>query len=66
MTIMKPNRTRMQSNGYDEVLRKASGDQHLFPTDDPESDPHRPHRTNRRDMQKTLPRGTMDIDTGSE
>lgn len=63
MTIMKPNRTRAQSNGYDEVLRKASGDQHVIPTDDPESDPHRPHRMNRRDIQKAVPfsRGSSDV-----
>ncbi len=66
MPIMKPNRTRIQSNGGDEIQRKQSGDQHLFPTDDSDSDPHRPHRTSRRDMQKTLPRGSADIDTGSE
>jgi hypothetical protein len=66
MTIMKPNRTRIQSNGGDEIQRKQSGDQHMFPTDDADADPHRPHRTSRRDMQKALPRGSADLDTGNE
>ncbi|MGV3740825.1 MAG: hypothetical protein ACO1NO_00765 [Burkholderiaceae bacterium] len=66
MTIMKPNRIRVQLNDGGEIHRKQSGDQHLFPTDDPESDPHRPHRTNRRDMQKTMPRGSADIDRGDD
>jgi hypothetical protein len=52
MTTMKPNRTREQSVNNREVGNKDNGEQHLYPMDEPEKDPHRPHRLNRRDMQK--------------
>ncbi len=56
MTIRKPNRTHVQSsNPAQEQRRKESGDQHIFPMDEPAEDPHRPHRISRQDMQKTLP-----------
>ena len=41
----------------EEIRRKASGDQHLVPIDEPAEDPHRPHRLNRGDNEKTLPDG---------
>jgi hypothetical protein len=65
MTIMKPNRTRIHSNGGNEINRKQSGDQHVLAMDDPESDPYRPHRSNRRDIQKALPSGRSTDDAGS-
>ncbi|MEC4721646.1 hypothetical protein RY831_20980 [Noviherbaspirillum sp. CPCC 100848] len=37
------------------MQQKQSGDQHILPIDEPAEDPHRPHRVNRSDMQKTLP-----------
>ena len=52
MTTMKPNRTREQSANSREVGNKDTGEQHLYPMDDPAKDPHRPHRLNRRDMDK--------------
>lgn len=56
MTIRKPNRTHVQSSDATQMQRrKESGDQHIFPIDEPAEDPHRPHRISRQDMQKTLP-----------
>jgi hypothetical protein len=66
MPIMKPNRMRVQSKGGDEVHRKQSGDQHIFPADEPDSDPHRPHRISRADMHKTLPHGSAYNTTDKE
>jgi hypothetical protein len=54
MTISKPNRTREQTTGSNESRQKQSGDQHILPIDEPLTDPHRPHRANRQDMQKTV------------
>jgi hypothetical protein len=54
MTITKPNRTRSQDADRNEMQQKQSGDQHILPVDEPATDPHRPHRVNRQDMQKTL------------
>lgn len=51
----KPNRDRNQSTGRHHVSQKQSGDQHVLPADEPENDPHRPHRVNRQDMEKLMP-----------
>ncbi len=51
MPHTKPNRDKSQFV-HNNQRRKESGDQHFFPEDEPELDPHRPHRANREDMQK--------------
>lgn len=66
MTINKPNRTRESSTGSNEARQKESGDQHILPIDEPAEDPHRPHRMNRQDTQKTFPGGSMDDDSDSQ
>jgi hypothetical protein len=53
MNISKPNRMRAQSADHHETQQKASGDQHILPLDDSDDAPHRPHRLNRQDMNKT-------------
>lgn len=64
MNIGKPNRTNVQSsNGMEMRRRKASGDQHILPIDEPSQDPYRPHRVSRQDNQKTLPAGAAPDDT---
>ncbi|HVL75914.1 MAG TPA: hypothetical protein VM406_07845 [Noviherbaspirillum sp.] len=49
----KPNRTRNDSANRREINNKDSGDQHLLPEFDTEEAPHRPHRLNREDMDKS-------------
>lgn len=53
MNISKPNRMRAQSADHHESQQKASGDQHILPIEDGDEAPHRPHRLNRQDMNKT-------------
>lgn len=65
MNVNKPNRTRSQSTGRDEVQRKQSGDQHTLPLDEPAMDPHRPRRLDRQDVHKTLPDGVKPNDSSS-
>jgi hypothetical protein len=55
MKLNNPNRSRQQAADRNEMQQKQSGDQHLLPLDEPEEDPHRPHRLNREDMQKLRP-----------
>ncbi|SNS33895.1 hypothetical protein SAMN06265795_102281 [Noviherbaspirillum humi] len=64
MTLSKPNRTRQQSADRNEMQEKQSGDQHILPIDESEADPHRPHRTNRQDMQKTMQGGSNNSGQG--
>lgn len=59
MTMMKPNRTRQQCVNNREIGNKDNGERHLFPMDEPENDPHRPHRLNRSAMQKPLTLSTQ-------
>lgn len=53
MPHTKPNRDKSQFV-HNTQRRKESGDQHVFPEDEPELDPHRPRRANREDMQKGI------------
>lgn len=55
MTMTTPNRDRNQSSDRHQMQQKQSGDQHILPEDEPGTDPHRPHRLNREDMQKLRP-----------
>ncbi|RJG05823.1 hypothetical protein D3870_07145 [Noviherbaspirillum cavernae] len=52
MSTNNPNRNRNQSADRNRMHHKQSGDQHIFPEDEPLLDPHRPHRMSREDMQK--------------
>jgi hypothetical protein len=65
MITNNPNRTKYQMANFDRILQKKSGDQHAEPQDEPAESPHRPHRVNREDMQKTLPGGAAPDDTES-
>ncbi len=55
MTMTTPNRNRNQSADRHQMQQKESGDQHILPEDEPSTDPHRPHRISREDMQKLRP-----------
>lgn len=55
MRVNHPNRDRNEASDRYEMQRKRSGDQHILPADEPEQDPHRPHRVNREDMHKLRP-----------
>jgi hypothetical protein len=63
MRTNHPNRIRTQIAGFDNILQKKSGDQHLQPEDDTLDAQHRPHRVNREDKQKT---GVPDADEDQE
>jgi hypothetical protein len=52
MKANNPNRVKRQITGYDQILQKKSGDQHIEPQDDMPEGPHRPHRVRSEDMQK--------------
>jgi len=52
MKANNPNRTKRQLAGFDQILQKKSGDQHIEPEDESTEAPYRPHRVNREDMQK--------------
>lgn len=65
MKLNNPNRSRQQAADRNETQQKQSGDQHLLPMDEPEQDPHRPHRVNREDMQKLRP-SKPDTDASTE
>jgi hypothetical protein len=58
MKANHPNRIKKQIAGFDQILQKKSGDQHIEPEDEPAEAPHRPHRVNREDMQKIMPADT--------
>ena len=65
MTFTSPNRNRNQSSDRHEMQQKQSGDQHILPLDEPNEDPHRPHRVNREDMQKLRPADTDPDDSAT-
>lgn len=66
MNISKPNRMRAQSADHHESHQKASGDQHILPIEDGDEAPHRPHRLNRHDMNKTLSARVADDFEGNQ
>lgn len=55
MKANHPNRIKKQIAGFDQILQKKSGDQHIEPEDESAEAPHRPHRVNREDKQKVMP-----------
>jgi hypothetical protein len=61
----KPNRTRQQSTGTEVFRQKETGDSHTELLDETGDAPHRPHRANRTDTQKTAMDGGDRADDAS-